>query len=292
MRDLGILPGDDFESFGAALNNLDVVIGVSNNSFRRRAFVWRKSTGIQPLPIDPEVESQPTAINDFSVIVGFRNGFSGSSLEDGGFISDRLRGTRALPQIDGFRFLQPTDINNVGKLVGLAATGSSNTPFLMDTLRSKSQLLPLDDVAAINDFGRVAGSARFADLTFHAAIWDAKRGLIDLGVIPGSSSSTSRDINNAGVVVGAIGANNSLSRAMIWDSINGMRDLNDLIARTPDQSLLQLGEARGINNFGWIIANGSSDGEFGRSFLLIPRTARELARFSACAALTSGSLQP
>jgi uncharacterized membrane protein len=193
------------------------------------------------------------------------------------------------------QFLQPTDINNFGKVVGFALSSTSTKTFILDLLRSKSQLLALDGAAAINDLGRVAGNIRISDREFHAATWDAKGGISDLGLLSADTLSDSRDINNAGVVVGVSGDFfGGLRHAMIWDARNGMRNLDDLIARSPDQAMLQLTSANGINSFGWIAANGTVDtvGFDSHAFILIPRASHELLRFSACAALASYRLPP
>jgi uncharacterized membrane protein len=283
MRDLGVLPGD-FESSGFALNDADVVTGwsASIEQPRRTAFVWRESTGIQPLGVDPAaIDSFGAAVNDFGAIVGFA--------DTGAFISDRLRGTRPLGAVEGFLALQPTGINNAGQMVGLALGSTGNAAFVMDLIRGETQLLPLDHVVAINARNRAAGNIRITDREFHAATWDRLNGVRDLGVVSGTDVSDARDINDLGVVVGVGGSFfGGLRHAIIWDVRSGIRDLNPLIVRTADQATLELSEATGINNFGWISAVGRADSNFEtHAFVLIPRSPSGLARLPLCPRLAS-----
>jgi len=87
-------------------------------------------------------------------------------------------------------------------------------------------------------------------------------------LLEGGETSEAKDINNNGQVVGYTSGLWTYSRkAFIWDSTNGMRDLNSLI---PPDSAWLLQEATGINDFGQITGYGLHDGKT-RAFLLTPQ---------------------
>jgi probable HAF family extracellular repeat protein len=75
------------------------------------------------------------------------------------------------------------------------------------------------ELNAINGLGQAVGSYEIDDYTDHAMCWNSASGIIDLGVLPGYSSSTAWDINDAGVIVGsswALDGNTLTYRATAW----------------------------------------------------------------------------
>jgi probable HAF family extracellular repeat protein len=89
--------------------------------------------------------------------------------------------------------------------------------------------------------------------------------LTPLGDLPEYHDSGAFGLNEAGQVVGTSDTAEG-SHAFIWDSVNGMRDLNDLIDPGLGWTLL---EAADINNRGQIVGFGS-DGTDLLGFLLTP----------------------
>jgi probable HAF family extracellular repeat protein len=271
MRDLGVLPGFQV-SIGFALNNADIVTGTNRSLHISSAFVWRESTGMQPLVNQPDTfNSEGTGINEFGQIVGFKDGAGG-----GGFLWDRINGLQPVVVMGAVSTL-PEDINNVGKVVGFGFRldqTAQDTGFVIDARTAQQRFLPLVTATAINDLGQIAGiiGERFA---IHAAVWDRLRGVRDLGTLHGFTFSEANDINNVGTIVGR-SAEVDVVRGFVWDEHHGMRDLNDLIDRSgPSAQSIEINDARGINNFGWIIANGRDtqagpDGPFASAFVLIP----------------------
>ncbi len=78
-------------------------------------------------------------------------------------------------------------------------------------------------------------------------------------------SPSAHDVNNYGQVVGRV-VDPTIDVAFIWDSGNGIRDLNTLI----DPSLgWHLTEANAINDNGQIVGWGEHNGQT-RAFLLTP----------------------
>lgn len=110
----------------------------------------------------------------------------------------------------------------------------------------------------INNDGDITGrfSPDIAKVNMHAfAYLDGS--LLDLGTLGGSYSS-GRAINESEQVVGTSYGSAGEDRAFIWDSVNGMVDLNTLID-TNSGWLLQ--NARDINNNGEIVGYGVINGQ-------------------------------
>ncbi len=115
---------------------------------------------------------------------------------------------------------------------------------------------------AINEDGQVVGTARLANSTPHAFLWDGA--MQDLGALTWDQS-IAYDINDKGQVVGVLQTGQN-SHAFLW--ANGqMQDLNNLI---PANSGWVLSEARAINNKGQIVGFGTINGQT-RAFLLKPQ---------------------
>ncbi len=187
-------------------------------------------------------------------------------------------------------------INNDGTIAAYDATGIFVwKPSLPNALTgSRGPYLPpltpdiatnnIPIVAAINDSDTVVGSSLERVTTYdgqsrsnsRACLWQngIPRALGSLpGVEPrfdGHSSSTALDINNSGTVVGASTfVSGYITRedgtlqgqltphAFVWDSVKGLRDLNDLVA---PESGWALNEARAISDTGQIVGMGTLNG--------------------------------
>jgi probable HAF family extracellular repeat protein len=115
----------------------------------------------------------------------------------------------------------------------------------------------------INDNGQVVGRAYNLNGSL-AFLYDGTT-MKDLGTLGGYESQASA-INDNGQVVGTSGSLNGGAHAFLYDELDGMLDLNNLIAS--DSGWL-LGVAIDINSFGQIVGNGSIDGE-PHAYLLTP----------------------
>jgi probable HAF family extracellular repeat protein len=123
------------------------------------------------------------------------------------------------------------------------------------------------NAADVNDAGQVAGTTcpgTVGTIMCHAVIWTNSI-LQDLGTLPGDQYSEALGINDSGQVVGSSTSTGGHPRPFVWDSKNGMQDLNSLI---PSGSGIVLYRALRINNAGQILASGS--GPVGYTFLLSP----------------------
>jgi probable HAF family extracellular repeat protein len=133
----------------------------------------------------------------------------------------------------------------------------------------------------INVYGQVAAAASFQNYPFdHAFLWQNGR-WTDLGTLKGVPRAGSRyfasAMNGYGQVVGREGIGVG-DYAFVWQSKQGMQDLNTLV---PSGSGLTLGSAVGINNSGQIVGQAKSSSG-ARGFLLTPT-------FAATSSLTAAS---
>jgi probable HAF family extracellular repeat protein len=117
---------------------------------------------------------------------------------------------------------------------------------------------------AYDDFKRIWYGNR------HAFLHTPGQSLIDLGALPLRDYSEAYGVNNARTVVGECGDatynSNRNTSAFVWDPINQMRDLNDLIA--PNTGFY-LHKANAINESGAITGQMDVNGEK-HAYLAIP----------------------
>jgi probable HAF family extracellular repeat protein len=110
---------------------------------------------------------------------------------------------------------------------------------------------------AVNDSGRVAGSAYFGSSSNHAFIWSKGDGFRDLGGMPGSSTvvTVALAINKNGQVAGWGRATDGNNHAFRWTAATGMTDLGLLPGATQSVAL-------GINGRGEVVGYSlGADGE-------------------------------
>ena len=173
--------------------------------------------------------SEARGINDSSVVVGdATNTTSGNSFIHAVEWQVDATGkvvTTALPEIVS-RASQANDINKSLQVVGYSDT----------TLNGPDPQTPN---------------------TPHAVLWQANAagtfGVTDLGGLPNYPYTDADGINNLGQVVGSGNNSNFQATAFLWDSTNGMRDLNTLL---PAGSGWQLTGASDINDNGQIAGTG------------------------------------
>ncbi len=114
------------------------------------------------------------------------------------------------------------------------------------------------DLKAINNRNQVLGWTGLSGTPpFHSFIWDRKRGMRDLGSLPGHPSTFGADVNDAGVVVGdATDFETPANLAFIWTRARGIRALDVSLGGV-------FGAATGINRSGQIVgASETATGAF------------------------------
>ncbi|MCA8958939.1 MAG: hypothetical protein KDC38_00440 [Planctomycetes bacterium] len=191
------------------------------------------------------------------------------------FIWDPINGSRNLDDLGAVDSFNGRGINGAGRIAGdTNDTGNefSTRAFVLELSTGAFQdlgTLRPDDVGtasarAINEAGVVVGVATAPALGVeHAFRWDGSGDLIDLGSLGQSAGigldrSRATDINDAGVIVGESTSPDTVSplairHPFVWDTVNGMRDLNDLVDLPGNYELIQ---ATAISNTGWICGYG------------------------------------
>ena len=160
------------------------------------------------------------------------------------------------------------EVNESGQVAGYSDTAGGFTHAFLYSASGMTDLGTLGGYLslgyAINDSGEVVGySSMTASGVVHAFLYTG--GIMkDLGTI-GGTGSFARDINKAGQVVGSARTATGSTHAILYDG-DTMYDLNSLI---PAASGWELGEARGINEFGQIVGWGGIGGGT-HAFLLTP----------------------
>jgi probable HAF family extracellular repeat protein len=186
-----------------------------------------------------------------------------------------------------------TGINDSGKVVGRSSlSGCGERPFLYDeNANPKMQDLPGWEAYGISNSGKVVGYTWYLaeyDMTctnmdcHRAFIYDSATkqmqvlGTLGTGDTYGTIGSEAYGINDSDQVVGLSGIGDGFHHwvsgsgpayGFIYDSTNGMRDLNSLI---PADSGWTIHEARAINNNGQIAATGYKEGVGQHALLLSP----------------------
>lgn len=267
MHDLGTVGGP--LSFGYGINDNDKVVGDSAavNS-AQRGFVTNGPI-LQPLGVlggGSFATSHAYGINDFGFVTGTSATggpgehaflYDGSSMHDLG----TLGGVHSYGMA----------ISNSGQVTGYAHVSLATTishAFLYNgmTMQDIGTLGGDNSFGfAINSNGHVTGKSDnvSGSGTSHAFLFDGSS-MVDLGAL--GPFSEGRGINSFDHVVGSTVLPNFTVRAFIYDSSNGMRDLNDLIS--PNTGWV-LKNANGINDSGWITGTGTING-LEHAFLLTP----------------------
>lgn len=171
----------------------------------------------------------------------------------------------------GGRMSYGAAINEAGQVVGAADTsGGQSHAFLyadgvMTDLGSLAGVTGGSFAADINNGGQIVGRSEYgAGARSHAFLYD-QGAMIDLGTL-GGSSSAANGINDLGQIVGrSLLAGDGRNSAFLYEA-GVMLDLNDLIE---PGSGWTLSSAKAINDSGWIVASGYSNGRYA-GFLLAP----------------------
>jgi probable HAF family extracellular repeat protein len=263
LTDLGTLGGKLSSATG--INDAGMISGNSEDLTGYRPVTWNGTTQTE-LATPPGANSVANGINNAGQVVGST-----------GALATIWNGTTPTylygpPQVGGISPASAGNgINNRGEVVGsstisgylpygdgaAATVWNGTTPTQLGTVGSGGQ----GGASGINDMGQVVGANTMGSTSAsHATLWNGTTPT-DLGVLGGVISSANA-INNSGEVTGMSQPPTNL---VVIDTIaflysNGrMTDLNALIdPKDPLNQTLVLSRGNGINDSGWIAADGVS----------------------------------
>lgn len=254
----GVVPvqGPDNSDFVTVfgINDLGALVGGFNTAAGVQAFIQAAGQPARRLgPLAGDVASVAFAINNHHQVVGFSSGPLGQRA-----VTWSATGTPSALPSAGATSSRASGINDRGDAVGTVVTGGSRQPALW-TASAALQLLMLlpghaiGEAAAVNGRGDVAGYSATVDEVRRATLWPAAGVALDLGTLEGGTASHATGINSAGEVVGTSSSSRG-SRAFLWNSRDGMQDLNTLLVSPPAGLVLTV--AVGISDTGSIVAVG------------------------------------
>ncbi|MEO1576739.1 MAG: hypothetical protein AAFU65_17460, partial [Pseudomonadota bacterium] len=275
LQDIPGVPGPQ-DTLPADINNGGVIVGATSGS-TNSAVLWVPPSGpygILPMPAGT-TGSGAGAISNNNLVLGFAVPTADP------FAFDLNAGGPALPVVDPAGLLglaTADDANDAGTIVG-ATDGIVAYRLAPGTAAQALGSLPghAQSIAtAVNDLGHVIGNSApvLGNAPTSGFFWPGSGALQDLGTLRATDNEvTALGMNDADQVVGTSGAAGLGFRAFLWDPVNGIRDLNDLIDPTdPLGQTVTLFAGVDINDSGQIIATGFFNG-LGQTFLLNPVTA-------------------
>jgi probable HAF family extracellular repeat protein len=250
MMDIGSLANGG-TSCAYDINDAGEITGNSATpSGESRAFIYRDGTMTSLGNLGSS--SIGNSINNASLIAGSANDQNGSYI--GAFRYDALL---TPPQVDigtvGGIITQSRSINAAGDIAGWAVNADSRgTSFLYQNgvITDLGTVLGFPSQAmAINDLGQVVGSR-----TPGGGYLYLNGTVTDLPSLAGNGSSPS-SINNVEQIVGSSWTETGNHAFVITQG--QIVDLNDaIVAGSPDKPFVTLEDATGINDNGWIVADG------------------------------------
>jgi uncharacterized membrane protein len=191
------VPGGNFEAFPTAINNRGWVVGYSSGLSGVLATLWIGGRAFDLGGLGSV--SYAYDINDAGRIVGFSSGGNGIMRA-----TTWYRGhLTVLPSLSNTATQSVArGINRSGTIAGESAASNANAvraviwskgiPHALDSLGGS-----LGSANRVNDLGYSVGSANVVDATLHAALWNPRGDIVDLG-----AQAVALDINNGGRIVG------------------------------------------------------------------------------------------
>lgn len=273
MEALGTLGGYSSQAWG--LNNAGQVVGESQKpDYYTSAFLSIPGSSMQDLGMLPGGKmSYAYDINDAGQVVGYTHFDYYYGDDRPCWWTVEPRQVRELPLPHSWDTAGPARLNKHGQVVGwynamenksetracLWTIGGGN-PQNLGTLGGNSSV-----ANDINDLGEVVGTSKTSEGIRHVFLWTPEGGMQDL--TPAAPDSRAFAINNAGQIVGSLGA---ALAPFVWTRTKGIQFLNELVVNLPPNVALH--SAYDLNNRGQIVGVGTDGGSppQARAFLLTP----------------------
>lgn len=291
MTSIGALSEDHFASSGSLINERGVVVGQSFGEDTIEMFIWDRSNGMRAV-----ASGMPFSLNNRSEVT-----YTG---EGGIYLWTVANGATLVSDVTGLD-LREAFVNNLGQIGGYGVPTDDVVPGYYVWKQSRgARLLALEPesmvrtfVYGFNDRGDLFGN-NYVGTTTHPFLV-LRNGEIRNVTPPVDGQFTEAlAFNNLRQVVGyRFTAEDPTQRFYIWDSVRGMRDLNELAyGHAPGPGEPRITWVYAINDWGWIAASAlRANGTFGNPALVVPVPAREpyyrnLGRLRGaplCRALTS-----
>ena len=188
MNALAVLPGDNGAD-ATSINNAGTIVGLSYRAGLYRAVKWEEGL-VSQLPV-PEGTSYSYAngVNNAGVVVGtiLMPGVLRAALWEHG----RLTLIETLPLAEQ-RGSNAKSINARGDVIGTANTAAGMRAFFKPKNGTAIDLGtlggPFSEPHGVSENGHVVGlSGIITPSRYHAFVWSGKRGLVDLGTLPGGA---------------------------------------------------------------------------------------------------------
>jgi probable HAF family extracellular repeat protein len=249
-------PAGATDSAGSAINLSGQVTGDATVANLEHAFLYSAGKMMDLGTLPGGTSSHGNAINDAGLVVGGADTASG----------------------DMHAFItQGSSLTDLGTLAG----GTSGTGYTSEAF-------------AINNAGQVAGSSSVLPSGSHAFLYSGGT-MTDLGTL-GGPNSAANGLNSSGEVVGSSGTSAGTNAGFLY-AHGVMTDLNTLIdPQDPLIGKVLIQSGVGINDSGWIVANGEdldpAEPTF-TAFMLVPlRYAPRSLAFTSQGVGTTGTPQP
>jgi probable HAF family extracellular repeat protein len=256
------------QAFGISQDGSVIVgqlVNFDNNIVRQTAFRWTALEGIVGLPYLPSLATDVSA--DGSIIVGYGVGLSNNVNATEAFRYTASVGVLGLGDLPGGSFFSiALGVSDDGsRIVGRGSNNINTEAFLWTQANGMIGLgyisgggllrAARSQAAGISSNGSVivgySTSPRSGVDGFEAFRWTQETGMIGLGFLGTNNITSSAEAVSAdgSVIVGTSG------QAFIWDSANGMRNLQDVLTTDFGLNLTgwQLSEAKGISADGLTI---------------------------------------
>jgi hypothetical protein len=273
---------------------------VAGTTSHHRAELWSKQEGLRELPLPPGFyNSEGLGLNNSGHVTGV--------VYDRGFAKHQAFtfANENLTLLPGEQFT-PHWINDSDEIAGEAIVPQKSTTGPVLWAKGSATPLGGccgGTATSVNSRKQVIGDIYDKDGQYHAFLWDSSRGIQLIGSSDGYSSaialndeghalvqafsesylysdgklrkldlapgypSQPRALNNCDVIVGSFGPFADASRAFIWESSLGFRDLNNLLV---PGSGWKLKAATSINDKGEIVGWGDYKELDNTGFLLVP----------------------